>query len=255
MKYLRIVGIGLGLAVVGLGSIATNSACAESRGERAPEKGQVKKEKGREVTDKGQVTKAASQDDLKSEVRNLSGFDGVSIGGSITATVTAGQNYEVVVAAKQEVLPKVITKIKGNTLHVEFEKNWWKGMKKKYKRTNVRVTISLPELKDLDVSGASKATVAGLNNERLTIDVSGASDVSIEGTAREINIDLSGASNLKAENLHSEVAEMDLSGASSAKVNVSGKLNVDASGASSVRYIGDPNVTKDTSGASSVSRN
>lgn len=193
-------------------------------------------------------------DDLISEVRNVSGFDGVDIGGTITAKVTVGQNFSVVVEAEKDILPKIITKVKNNDLIVKFEKGFWKNRSYKSRKIKVRVTISLPALEDLDVSGASKASVSGVNSDKLTIDVSGASNVNIEGSAREIEVDLSGASSLMAKSLLSEVAEMDLSGASSAKINVTNSIRVDASGASSVRYLGDPQVQKDTSGASSIRR-
>lgn len=193
-------------------------------------------------------------DDVKSEERNLSGFDGVSVGSTISANVTVGQDFKVVVEAKESILPKVITKIKDGSLIVKFEKDWWRSLDRKSKNNGAKVTISLPFLDDLDVSGASKASVAGVNSEKMTIDVSGASNVSVEGSAREIDVDLSGASSLQANRLISEVADMDLSGASSARVNVANSLRVDASGASSVRYMGSPQISKDTSGASSVRR-
>lgn len=206
----------------------------------------------KDVRDNASVEAGESGDDLRSEVRNLSGFNGIDVGGTIVADITVGQDFKVVVEAKESILPKIFTKVENNTLKVNFEKNWWKSLKSKSRDTKARVTISLPMLDDLNISGASKATVTGVNSEKLTIDVSGASNVSIEGFAREVVVDLSGASSLKADGLLSEVAEMDLSGASSAKVNVTSQLNVDVSGASSVRYKGDPVVKKDTSGASSV---
>ena len=198
------------------------------------------------------INSIETNDDLKSEERNLSGFKGVSIGSTISANITVGQEFKVVVEAREDLLPKVITKIKRNSLIVKFEKGWWKNSNRKSRNNSAKVTITLPYLDDLDVSGASRATVSGVNSDKMTIDISGASSARVEGTARDIDVDLSGASSLKASKLLSEIAVMDLSGASSAKVNVTNSIRVDASGASSVRYIGNPQIQKDTSGASSV---
>lgn len=191
----------------------------------------------------------------KTEVRDVSGFKGVSIANTITADISAGQDFKVVVEADEDVLPHVITKVRNNSLIVEFERDWWKSLGRSDRKKKVHVTISLPELDDLDVSGASQASVTGVNSDSLTIDISGASVASVDGTARNVNIDLSGASQLQAQQLFTETAEMDLSGASTVKINVSTRLNVEASGASSVNYAGSPRVTKSTSGASSVSSN
>jgi hypothetical protein len=191
----------------------------------------------------------------KTEVRDLSGFKGVSIANTITADISAGQDFKVVVDADEDVLPHVLTSVRNNSLIVEFERDWWKSLGRSDRKKKVHVTISLPELDDLDVSGASKASVTGVNSDTLKIDISGASAVSIDGTARSVNIDLSVASQLQAKQLFTESAEMDLSGASTVKINVSNRLSVDASGASSVVYSGSPRVTKATSGASSVSNN
>lgn len=193
----------------------------------------------------------AAQGEYRSEARNVSGFTGVDIGGAMEAVITVGGSYEVIVEAKADVLPKIITEVRGGSLVVKQDKEWnskidWK------KRGKVKVSVSLPTLDDLDISGASSAKVTGVNADRLKIDVSGASDVSIDGYARTTDIDASGASNLDANRLQTDVAEIDASGASSVKLSVSSQLRADASGASSVCYGGNPSVQKDTSGASSV---
>ena len=200
----------------------------------------------------GAAIVSPAQDDLRSESRAVSGFTGIDIGGAISADVRVGGGYEVTVEARADVLPMIKTEVKNNILYVHTEHNNGKLFNWK-KRGPVKVTISLPELNDLDVSGASSMTVAGVNSDRLKIDLSGASTLSIDGNARSVDIDLSGASNLKALNLMTDTAMMDLSGASSAKISVASELSADASGASSVCYSGSPKVTKDTSGASSIS--
>lgn len=230
MNYLKTIGIVISLIVVVCGSVkiyATQDVVENSN---------------------------KVQDDVKSEVRNVSGFSKIDIGGTIVGNITVGKDFSVVVEAKEQVLSEIITKVEDNTLKVKFEKGFWKRMKKKYRNTKAKVTISLPMLEDLDVSGASRVSAVGVNSDKFNLDVSGASSVNIEGSAREIIADISGASSLRASKLLSEVMDMDLSGASSARVNVSTELRVDASGASSVRYTGEPSIEKDTSGASSVRR-
>jgi len=201
------------------------------------------------------ATSAAVAFDRKKEIRNVTGFDGVDIQNTISADVTAGEAYSVEVEADADVLPHILTEVRKGSLHVEFERSWWKKNSRNYKRIKVNVTISLPELNDVDVSGASTVNVRGVNSDRFDIDVSGASVLSIQGNARDVDIDLSGASVLRALDLLTDIAVVDLSGASNVKLSVSTELSVDASGASSINYKGNPRVRKETSGASSVSSN
>ncbi|HUF03136.1 MAG TPA: head GIN domain-containing protein [Aridibacter sp.] len=195
---------------------------------------------------------AAAQDNYRSEARNVSGFTGVDIGGAMEAEITVGGSYEVIIEAKEDVLPRIITEVRNGSLVVKHDKAWkektdWK------QRGKVKVTVSLPTLDNLDISGASAAKVTGVNSDKIDIDVSGASSVSIDGSARSATIDISGASNIKAIGFTTDTADIDASGASSIKLNVVSDLRADASGASSVCYGGSPRVQKDTSGSASVS--
>lgn len=195
---------------------------------------------------------AAAQDNYRTEARNVSGFTGVDIGGAMEAVITVGGNYEVTVEAKEDVLPKILTEVRNGSLIVKHDKAWNEKWDSK-KRGKVKVTVSLPSLDDLDISGASVAKVTGVNSDKIDIDVSGASSVSIDGSARVSTIDISGASNIKATSFTTDSADIDASGASSIKLNVVSELRADASGASSVCYGGSPRVQKDTSGSASVS--
>ena len=86
-------------------------------------------------------------------------------------------------------------------------------------------------------------------------DVSGASQVTLSGSAGDVTIGASGASQLDLSAFSVDDADVEASGASKVTVNASGKLDADASGASHVYYLGSPTLGRvETSGASSVNR-
>jgi hypothetical protein len=93
---------------------------------------------------------------------------------------------------------------------------------------------------DVEASGAS--TLDGdLEAGSVDLEVSGASRVALEGSAGELSISGSGASTLDLGDFVIDKAEVDLSGASEATVNVGERIDpVDVSGASRLRYVGDP---------------
>ncbi len=85
------------------------------------------------------------------------------------------------------------------------------------------------------------------------LDVSGGSDVSVNGTGDEIWVDASGGSDADLAAFKVVNASIDASGGSQVIINASGTLNVDASGGSQVYYLGSPTMGQiDTSGGSDV---
>jgi hypothetical protein len=105
---------------------------------------------------------------------------------------------------------------------------------------------------DLRVSGASEAK-GDIEAGDVTIKVSGASEGHLHGEGQDLLLEVSGASHVDLGEFTVEDATLDLSGASEVTVNVNGILNVNASGASDVTYVGNPILgDMETSGASSI---
>ena len=105
-----------------------------------------------------------------------------------------------------------------------------------------------------DISGASEVT-GDIVVKDLELEVSGASTVQMKGSANSLAIDGSGASHLNLADLKVGNADVNLSGASDATINLVGRLDADLSGASTLEYIGEPTLgIMDTTGASTVKR-
>jgi hypothetical protein len=181
-----------------------------------------------------------------SDVRQLTGFKSVDVGGVFQVEITAQKDFAVEVEADDNLLQFIKTEVRGGTLHLETEK--------RLSTSNpVRVRIYAPDIETLDVSGAANVTLIDIKNAGLSVDSSGASKIKVAGETGKLAIDVSGATHVDASNLTSENATVEASGASSIDVNVSGELTADASGASKITYSGSPkNVQKKASGASKV---
>lgn len=185
---------------------------------------------------------------LVTEKRVATDFHGVEAGGAIELTVTAQQDYSVEVEADDNIIGHVITEVRGGILHIETDVN-------SINNATIHVTISLPQLDYLDISGAARAMASKIKADKLTLEVSGASKLTAEGTSKQLHGDISGASTLSAENLTAERVEIETSGASRSHVNATESLTADASGASTIYYSGEPkNREVGTSGASSIKR-
>jgi hypothetical protein len=231
----------LGLFILAVGAVsATTIACSEIRGS-------------------GKII---------SEKRSLTGFTGVDAGGAIELQVTKGNNYSVEVQTDDNIMPFVQTTIEDGTLHIYTKDH------SDINETTIIVKVSLPKLELLALSGASTGTASQVNTDDLHLKVSGASKLSLDGTAKKVDITASGASKLsingtavdvackvsgassvKAQEFKAENVKVDCSGASKSQVYASSTIAIDASGASSVAYSGNATVTsQETSGASSISK-
>lgn len=185
---------------------------------------------------------------VTTEKRDAADFQAVEVGGVFEVEIVAQKDFSVEIEADDNLLSLIKTEVRGGVLKLETEKRI-------STKNPIRVRISAPNIEDLDVSGASKVSLANLKNENLQIDSSGASKIIVKGETENLTVDVSGASKIDAENLKSENASIDASGASKVNVLVVNELKSDASGASSIIYSGSPkNLIKKTSGVSSINQ-
>jgi hypothetical protein len=186
-------------------------------------------------------------------------FEAIRISDAFAATIEQAPSYSVVLHIDRNVLEHVEIEVDGGMLMVGLDDDI--SVRGRFRH---EVVITLPVLRQLEVSGASDASIAGVDLADgdlslrvsgasklksdaavpgLSLHVSGASQVEGETTARELSVDLSGASkltlsgsagrvSLKAvgasrlhlDDLEAEAMEVELSGASGADVSVSGTL-------------------------------
>jgi hypothetical protein len=142
-----------------------------------------------------------------------------------------------------------------------------------FRSVTLKASVTMPELGGLAVSGACSGTVSNFNStEAVSITVSGASRVTGDITAGDIEFDISGASTIQLEGSADDMiaavsgastcnlgdftvndADVNVSGASTGTINLNGRLDANVSGASTLLYIGDPIMgTIDVSGASTL---
>ena len=206
---------------------------------------------------------------LETETYAFSDFNQVEISSAFRFEIEQSSSYSINITADDNIMEYVRVSQDGQTLKIGLRTATWLGP------VTLEASVTMPELGGLEVSGASRGTVAGFSsNEDLAIKVSGASRVTgditagdvdfgisgastiqLEGSANDMVADVSGASSLKLDDFTVSNADVDLSGASSGTINLDGRLDADVSGASRLRYIGEPTMgTIDTSGASSISQ-
>ncbi len=195
-------------------------------------------------------------------------FTEIDASHSFKVKITQGSEFGVEVRAHDNVMEHVEVKKDGDELDLGLKTGNYST-----KNVTLEADVTMPKLKGVDLSGASKAELSGFDSEGgfeadlsgasllkgelkcgvASFDVSGASSVELKGSAETLKVDASGASSANFSAFDVTVADVDASGASNANVKVTGKLDAEASGASKIVYQGNPKLGKsEKSGASSI---
>lgn len=185
---------------------------------------------------------------------NVTSFSKVDISGAFVVRFRKGDTYKVVADGREDDMSDMDVRVNGNMLEVKIDRKG--GLFNWGNRKRVGLTITVPGIDELKLSGASKASLVGFGNyKNLDIDMSGACRTVFDGSVEKLSLDLSGASNAVLRG-HVNELEADLGGAS--KIEATGlsvdKASVDASGASHANFGHVESLDSETSGASKVTR-
>jgi len=203
-------------------------------------------------------------------------FSSIEAGGTFRVEVVRDNGYSITINTDDNVVDLLRVSKSGSTLKLALAGG------RSYNSVTLEARVTMPELRGLDLSGASRGTVSGFDSStdlnidvsgasrlevdditaantdieasgasrvtgavhmaKVRLDVSGASTLELSGTADEATIEGSGASRLDLENLALGRASVDLSGATSGTVNVIGRLDIEVSGGSTLHYTGNPTI-------------
>ena len=155
-------------------------------------------------------------------------FTDVEVSHAFRVEITRSDTYSVAVTADEKSFDHIVAVKSGDTLKV--------GMKPHvsiHGSTTPEAKITMPVLKKLKLSGASKGTVKGFSSqEDFDLHLSGSSTLDIDIEAGKTTLKGSGASKLSG-NMKLGDTSISLSGASRADIDIeAGKTTVEESGAS-----------------------
>jgi hypothetical protein len=214
---------------------------------------------------------------LETREMDYSDFTRLDVGSLFQVTVTRADSFSVSLTLDDNLYDYLVIRRSGSTLQIGLK---WGT----YLHATLKASITMPDLRVLNLSGASRGDVSGfssseslvidvsgassLNTDDVTagktnfdisgasrlsgsmeaadivFDVSGASTVELDGSADDMTVDASGASSVKLADFVVTDARVELSGASNATVNTSGELDIDLSGASTLHYFGSPTLRR-----------
>lgn len=179
-------------------------------------------------------------------------FQKVEVGGAYAIDLQQGDRFMVSVDGDRDDVEKITVSVdNGGTLLVK-RMNDSKIFDINDQRIGLRITM--PDLKDIKLSGASKARISGFRNldrlyaelsgaveaefdiraDRLELEATGASKVTVKGRARSAKITLTGACKLDATGMEMNEADVRAVGASQAEMGKVKRLNKTTVGVSKI---------------------
>ena len=205
-----------------------------------------------------------------SQNRQLADFTSIEINYPVELTVQQGQANSVTIAAENNLLPQLATRVSGGTLYIENNQPDWTRRVNPTRPVTLNLTVkdlhqvdfpsagtlTVEELQTntlaLSISGAGSVTLANLTAQALSVNLSGAGNISASGSAQNLTLDISGFGSFRGADLASQTAGVTISGAGNATVWAKTSLDVTISGTGSVNYYGAPQLSREISGLGSV---
>jgi hypothetical protein len=220
----------------------------------------------------------------------LTGFSGVRAGAAFEVDISRADSYLVKVSADDNLWDVLDIRVTGGELTMGFEK----GVSVN-NITTLKVVITMPAFNSLDLSGdarasvkdftagnsmsfnasgASKVDVQNMKAGAVTLDVSGASELSgditltqgnfavsgggrlnLTGSGTGLTMDVSGDSKVNLKQLPVQDVRATVSGGAQAHVNTQKISSADVSGAGGLYYTGNPTLGKiEKSGGGTVAQ-
>lgn len=178
---------------------------------------------------------------------DLSDFNKLDLSGVGNVHITQGNTYSVKVSAQEKLFDAIDISKKGKELVVDLpnnQENTGRSFSSKFdfKRENLNVYITMPDITDIDQSGVVNVEIAKpIKVDKLTLYVSGVGNTRINGlTANDFSADISGVGSVSVQQLTAKTSSFDVSGVGNVTVeyNHSGYSEVETSGVGSVTLSG-----------------
>jgi phage shock protein PspC (stress-responsive transcriptional regulator) len=209
------------------------------------------------------VVEQSEEEAERERINTMSDYNEVEISGFFDVTINQeyGTHAISIDGTEDEEKKYKITQL-GNTLKIEYSGKKSFDLKdlSNLNLEETKITITLPELKGLKLKGAGEVEIENfdvdaldieifgpvsvtgnnLNADRLNVNLAGTAKLELIGHATSIDALVQGASTLKAFDFTVQNATLETTSASTAKVTVSGRLEMKEGISSKISYRGDP---------------
>jgi hypothetical protein len=195
------------------------------------------------------MTRITGSGKVVTESRSVSGFNGLIVNGVGRVFIDQTGTESLTITTDDNFLPYVETQVRDGKLTIEFKS---KVVPNNLKDLTFRLTVK--DLNSIELNGAVALEGKGIEASQMTVNVSGAGAVKLDGKVDQLAVTLSGTGAHDSENMECKRATVTNNGAGAAVVRVSDELNATINGIGFIEYIGNPKVTKGVHGLGVVNQ-
>lgn len=186
---------------------------------------------------------------MATEMRDVSGFTAIRVNNSTDIDITIGEKFSVELEAEDNLLEIIETEVVRGELRITTADGY-----NVWSRRGSRLTITMPSLDGIKISGSSDLRAQGISGDEFTIEINGSGDIELSGKAEEVEIEIRGSGDIDARDFHATNVEIDIRGSGDVKISVEEQLWVNISGSGDITYYGNPKVKKRIRGSGDLSQ-
>ena len=177
--------------------------------------------------------------------RQLSPFAAVELAGANTVNVRVGPAQTVAVTGDDNLVDRVTTAVRAGRLVIDDRGTF-------DTEAPMSVTVSVPSLDALGLSGMGTVTVVGVTGSEFTADLSGTGTLVVSGSVDRLTATQSGLGTLELAGLAARDVIARLEGTGDVNVQALSTLDATLTGTGSIVYSGSPAVTTHNTGVGSI---
>lgn len=176
-------------------------------------------------------------------------FDKISLIGIMTLNVTQGSEQKVTIISEPEIFGELTYIVNNQHLKFDFDADCIDT------DFGVQVNITVPDINYVSIEGEGKVTSVGdLTLDQLKIEIYGAGDVNLSGSANQISYLVEGTGEVDNFDISTASTFIDVQGAGNLNVTCSEQLNIEVEGSANVAYKGTPQITQEVSGILNITK-
>jgi hypothetical protein len=173
----------------------------------------------------------------RSEIRTVSEFQSVEVGGATRLELEIGSPAKLEVEGRDPFLENLVTEVRGGTLHIESRRHDWLALGT---MPRITVRITTPKLNELKLQGGNDVDLRGFNGGATQIRIQGAANLDASGRLDELKVFMAGAGHADFSQLSASSVNVTVAGVGSVFVHPQDKLDATMNGVGAIFYSGSP---------------
>ncbi len=192
---------------------------------------------------------------IKKETRNTGDYDQISMLGSFDVEIVPGKEGEITVEADENLLPYILTDVKGGNLKIQFESGYSFRTK-----SGIKITVPVEAIETIKLIGSGNIsgtleeeqtqlslflTGSGdidlrLSSEHLSSSLIGSGDIKLQGKTNHLVTSVSGSGDFEAFELLANFIKATVTGSGDMELYPIETIEAKVMGSGDIEYKGNP---------------